>query len=338
MTPSDYDRRYAEMSDGELAKLVSDGRDSLNELAREALDHELGKRGLSDERLAQEYPAEKKSPTQPTPPSVNQGLSPKDTLKGVKPWWLVVMGTSLVAVVTITVIRQRAANMNELYRTVVWGVDTTKSRAAFDELAKHQGQYANELVLRVATEKHELDFGGNQVAAIKALGKRGDSNTAERLADLLHPFEGLAVREAVADSLLLLPCSLPCIGSVLRYREAMWRGDPSPEGALPQSDSVAKELNQERLETDLKLDKVLSRERTATLMVLTRDYGLGELFSSPFALYMVVQLKLTEACPLLLRDIKAPPREQEIMPAMAKIREHIISSAEQLNCDRAPQP
>ena len=71
-------------------------------------------------------------------------------------------------------------------------------------------------------------------------------------------------------------------------------------------------------------------------MVLIRDYGLGELFASPFALHMAVQLKLTEACPLLLRDSKAPAREQEVMPGMAGIRERIISAAEKLNCNRAP--
>ena len=59
METASYTRTYSAMSDGELAQLVSDGRDSLNESARRALDAELLKRGLSDNALAKEYPSAK---------------------------------------------------------------------------------------------------------------------------------------------------------------------------------------------------------------------------------------------------------------------------------------
>ena len=51
MTDVGYSVRYAEMTEGELARLVSEGRDSLNSLAREALDVELRKRGLTEKDL-----------------------------------------------------------------------------------------------------------------------------------------------------------------------------------------------------------------------------------------------------------------------------------------------
>jgi hypothetical protein len=98
MTSAEYARRYAEMSDGELAKLISDGRDSLNDLARKALDQELQKRGLTEEQLAQEYPAERKFDTQQAHPQDAHRLAVKDfRLTGVRRWQLVVMG-GLVAV------------------------------------------------------------------------------------------------------------------------------------------------------------------------------------------------------------------------------------------------
>jgi len=58
MNSADHARRYSEMRDGELARLVSEGRDNLTPLAREALERELQNRGLNEEALAQEYPAQ----------------------------------------------------------------------------------------------------------------------------------------------------------------------------------------------------------------------------------------------------------------------------------------
>jgi len=58
MNSADYARRYSEMSDGELAQLVSEGCDNLTAPAREALERELQKRGLNAEGLAHENPAQ----------------------------------------------------------------------------------------------------------------------------------------------------------------------------------------------------------------------------------------------------------------------------------------
>ena len=55
MKSGDYAQTYASMSDGELARLVSEGRDSLTQQAAQALDDELHARGLNDGLLAHEY-------------------------------------------------------------------------------------------------------------------------------------------------------------------------------------------------------------------------------------------------------------------------------------------
>jgi Protein of unknown function (DUF3592) len=57
-TTENYRERYAPMSDGELAELVSDGLDSLKDEARPAFENELRKRGLTVATLRQQYPPE----------------------------------------------------------------------------------------------------------------------------------------------------------------------------------------------------------------------------------------------------------------------------------------
>ncbi len=56
--PDAYAARYGEMSDGELADLISDGFDSLNAEARHAFEIELRNRGLTVEKLREQYPPE----------------------------------------------------------------------------------------------------------------------------------------------------------------------------------------------------------------------------------------------------------------------------------------
>lgn len=57
---ANYEERYAAMSDGELANLVSANLDSLNEEARSAFQAELRKRGLTLVKLREHYLAEPK--------------------------------------------------------------------------------------------------------------------------------------------------------------------------------------------------------------------------------------------------------------------------------------
>jgi NADH:ubiquinone oxidoreductase subunit 6 (subunit J) len=58
METANYENRYASMSDGELAELITAGRDSLNEEAKHAFHAELRKRGLTLAALREQYPPE----------------------------------------------------------------------------------------------------------------------------------------------------------------------------------------------------------------------------------------------------------------------------------------
>jgi len=85
MNSADYARRYSEMSDGQLAQLVSEGRDNLTPPAREALDRELQKRGLNEQSLAQEYPAQHQhsSPADAPPAARSTGESKMKTIAAI---------------------------------------------------------------------------------------------------------------------------------------------------------------------------------------------------------------------------------------------------------------
>jgi len=137
MKDIDYAQTYSSMSDGELAQLVSEGRDSLNDDAVQALNTELEKRGLTDDVLAQEYPMSKPTPPVQSnaPRRAQQRLSIED-FRLLRPWQIVVIGLALVSTITFTILRQREAKQDQLYRTVVTSIDTTESGAAFKSLLR----------------------------------------------------------------------------------------------------------------------------------------------------------------------------------------------------------
>ena len=58
-TAENYPERYSEMSDAELAELVSDGVNSLNQEARIAFQNELRKRDVTLATLREQYPPER---------------------------------------------------------------------------------------------------------------------------------------------------------------------------------------------------------------------------------------------------------------------------------------
>jgi len=190
-----------------------------------------------------------------------------------------------------------------------------------------------QLVLRIATRSRPVLFDTTQTQAIRFLGQTGDSETADRLAGLLRPYRGLAVREAVADSLARLPCLAECIRAVLDYRERMWRGEPSVETLL--GGEIPNEIAEQKQELDRKLDRVLLNHRQEMLMALIHTYGLGEMAVAPFALHLTGQLKLTEACGLLRIDerFRPAPDEQTLFPRIAEERIQINATRKELNCE-----
>ena len=322
------------MSDGQLARLVSEGRDCLNESARNALDQELRERGLTDDCLAQEYPSPHIQPDALQRPSKRLSIEHFRLKGALRPWQMAAIALSLVAALTMTVMNLREAKMDQLYRTVLTGIDSREQRAAFNKLVTYRGRHACKLVLGIARARNMLD-GDIQIDAVRFLGERGDSETAQLLATLLSPYEGIAVRAAVADSLLKLPCFAQCVRSVLDYRERIWRGDPSLENMFG---VASKEIDEQLTQTDRKLDRLLLNHKRDTLAVLLETYGLGTIAVSPFALQEIEQLKLKEACEFLRvgQGVKVTPDVAHLFPSLDKAWHQINATRQELNCEVPP--
>ncbi|MGB7556625.1 MAG: hypothetical protein WBM04_19825 [Candidatus Korobacteraceae bacterium] len=332
MSSNDYTDRYSGMADGELAQLIFDGPDSLSDIAREAFDAELQRRGLSYEALAREYPMMGQRGVGEEPNRIGNGTSllrKAFRFKGAKRWLLIVFLINVAGLVLVA-FESREAKLDALYLCATNQCGTRDAQAAFRKLATYDGKHAHDLIDKIATRPLG-NISGNQEAAIKIIGERGNTEAAEQLLPLLRPYEGLAVRRAVADALVQLPCSAECVASILYYEERMWRGDPTPELLMHE---LSKQLETEREEIDRQLGKVLLRDRSETMKALVQTYGLGNVAVSPFALYLVTHLNLTDACPFLDIDerFKPMPNEQQFMPRFAEMRRSIDNARKQLNC------
>lgn len=175
------------MSDGELTRLVSEGRDSLTQQAAHALSAELKTRALTDDLLAFEC-ATPKPGNIDQDTSIDQGTSPKgqlrrallEDLRKLHAWQIIVIIIAFVSAITAVFLRQREATQDELYRKVLINLGTPESRSAFNQLITYHGAHARELVLRLATDRFSLLGDTTQTDAIRVLGQTGDSETAER--------------------------------------------------------------------------------------------------------------------------------------------------------------
>ncbi len=175
--------------------------------------------------------------------------------------------------------------------------------AAVKRLATYQGRRATQMLLSIALSDSPLiNVGEARSAAMEALGKRGDPDVALALAKLLQPHEGLDTRQQVAAALQDMPCNTECAAVILHYLERVWRGEPNYEDRTvsawdPQEGIAITHRDQQALYASL--DKVLKREKVATLTDLAQVYGLGSDNPSLFALDLVSRLGLPEACPYL---------------------------------------
>jgi len=256
-----------------------------------------------------------------------------EDVRKLRPWHIVILVLAFVSTLTFTILRQREAKEDELYNKVVTSFDTPESHSAFNELITHRGAHAHQLILKIATDNSGF-IGSVQIDAIRFLGQTGDSETADHLALLVRPWRGVEVRAAAVDSLLNLPCSAECVHLVLDYKERMSRGDVSAEAML--DSEIPNEIRERENEVDQKLDRVLLKNKRDMLRSLIDIYGLGEIEVSPFALHLIRELKLTEACRFMRVDKRFPPSPNEgtLFPRFAAAREQINATRQQV-CERS---
>jgi hypothetical protein len=109
-----------------------------------------------------------------------------------------------------------------------------------DRLATFRGKRATAALLAIA--KSQRASADNQDAAIRALARHGDSQTALELAKMLNLNDGLSMREAISETLQKLPCDYECIGYVLRYLERRWYGEKGSEENIGEMNEFVRKI------------------------------------------------------------------------------------------------
>jgi hypothetical protein len=187
-------------------------------------------------------------------------------------------------------------------------------------LAGYSGDRSSELLLVVASGARSQE---NRLAALEALVSRKDAARVSRLSELLLPTETFPMRQAIANAIYQTGCSPECVKNILYYEERIWRGDRPAEvtDANPPAG-----LSEQEKELQTALDETLRKNKPALGAVLEKIYGLAGPFPNPFAIEVVTRLRITEACPLLMRtyltvkeNVKASPEYKNVADAVDKL-------------------
>jgi hypothetical protein len=223
--------------------------------------------------------------------------------------WKYIVGALLVALISIGAFAaQRRTAMMDLYiRATTGGTD----RVAIEKLAQYKGDFATDLLLRIALSP----TAGSPEKAVQSLAGRRTRDLSGPLSTLLQPHYGLELRLAVADFLQYHPCSVECIDRILHYRERLWRGESNYEDHFMDLNNTKWETGaiaskQRKVLDELAL--ILVRERRTTLRSLQQTYGLGFPYPSRYAVDLVGQLELIEACPDLTTSLRGSDRDTSL--------------------------
>jgi hypothetical protein len=191
----------------------------------------------------------------------------------------------------------RAAGIPPYFR------DAADAQIAIKEIAASSDRRSTDMLLAIALRHNSFTWPPIRDQAIRALSERNDAKVAVGLCELLRPTMGVAGRQAAADSLLKLPCNDECLDRVLDYLARIARGESNYEDTVEYPPGLENEklaMADEQQKVYRTLDLVLVHDKSETVSILKRLYGLGTHQPSGFSLNLVARLKLTEACPALL--------------------------------------
>jgi len=258
---------------------------------------------------------------------------PTITPKTMKTTKVIVLVGIAVVIAGAGFFSYRTKRMERLYFEAIGYPEfhgSSQSKQAVRTLADYHGRRATGLLVGIALTPDSFLTGSSTLEAIKALGERNDPDVAPILANLLQPQEELATRKAAAEALQHLPCSAECVDRILQYLFRVSSGEPNYEDRWVDSsespDSVTATLRQEQQESYQSLYAVLVRQKSTTLAILTKVYGLGTDAPSTFSLQLLPNLKLRESCPALLRSNQAITKQPDTFIApRAEIRAAIAS-------------
>jgi hypothetical protein len=225
---------------------------------------------------------------------------------------IVIVGAAILSC-WFFITRRRSTIERQFHDAADIRVSSKERLIDIDDINGSNDTRTTQFLLRLAVD-NAVPFDSRN-AAVAALAKRHDPAISADLAILIQPHTSESLRHAVATTLLQLSCSTECVQDVLHYLERMWRGEANSEDIVT-DDLPTKELLQSnpalvnaqiaQVQADQQqlisqLNAILLRNRFGTIEILQRVYGLGSVRPSPFALHIVGELHLPEACPSLRR-------------------------------------
>jgi len=172
---------------------------------------------------------------------------------------------------------------------------------AVERLAAHSGEYSTELLLRLALDERPIADLRVRVASVATLAKRHDARVSGPLASLMVPHNALRLRQSIASAFQNMSCSPECVGWLLQYLYRIRAGDGNSEDFYQLPPPPSEDFAAEEQEINKKLEEVLIREKPETLRALREVYGFESDTPSPFAIHMLGQLHIKEACDSLIR-------------------------------------
>lgn len=224
-------------------------------------------------------------------------------------------------------------------RATTLQVDSGHAVAAARELGQMHGPDVEALLLRIVRAEVEWSDQYVRVEAIQAVVGRQMSSAALILAGQLVPDASYVVRIAIVDALQRLGCSRDCLRLVMHYMERVWNGELPAEDAaidsykkygMPQRDievmSAVHKTDRDTLYA--KLYDLLRRNGSEMVNVLVDAYGMRSENPSLFAIQVVVDAHLREACPAMMEG----QRKNLLMDPAASVPE-LRAAIDSLDCE-----
>lgn len=218
-----------------------------------------------------------------------------------------------------TVVAFRAHQRYQVLRLYEAVHDSTRSSAervqVVHGIGASSGSLSVQLLIEIASDP--AVYIDCREAAVRELSIRGDAYAIMRIAELLQPHVAPSLRLAIANA-LNSSCPQSCIRLVMHYLERSFRGETSyyePPG------QVKSYLEDTERQIQQALLAPLKKEPNITLSVLEDTYGLGSRHPSPFALLIVEQLRLAEACAKLSSPFRtSPPTSGALLSDIEKLK------------------
>ncbi len=190
---------------------------------------------------------------------------------------------------------------------------TLAAQRAVESLAQCPGSPAREMLTNIALAKTPFSDEHIRASAIGALADRREQDADVVISEAISPSASVVTRRAVAVALLQTGCGNPCVANLISYFERLYEGELLAEEktfaaarlqGIPEDiiEVGAKPVRAAQKEVNDILSEVMTKAGSSVTEVLATVYGLGTGAPKPFALKLLGELRLTEACPDLLRS------------------------------------